>query len=55
VDPELATSTVFGIMLQAATFKVYGRPDQPLARYAPRLVASCWAALNAPPLDAKAA
>jgi AcrR family transcriptional regulator len=54
-DPELATSTVFGIMLQAATFKVYGRLDQPLAHYAPRLAANCWAALNAPPLDAKAA
>ena len=50
-DAELATSTVFGIVLQAATFKVYGRLDQPLAQYAPRLVAACWAALNAPALD----
>jgi AcrR family transcriptional regulator len=47
-DAELATSTVFGIVLQAATFKVYGRLDQPLAHYAPRLAAACWAALNAP-------
>jgi len=47
-DAELATSTVFGIVLQAATFKVYGRLDQPLAHYAPSLAAACWAALNAP-------
>src|SRR3569623_1720516 len=52
-DSELATSTVFGIVLQAATFKVYGRRDQPLAHYAPRLAAACWAALNPPALDAK--
>ena len=47
-DAELATSTVFGIVLQAATFRVYGRLDQPLAHYAPSLGAACWAALNAP-------
>jgi AcrR family transcriptional regulator len=45
-DAELATSTVFGIVLQAATFRVYGRLDQPLSHYAPRLAATCWAALN---------
>jgi AcrR family transcriptional regulator len=47
-DAELATSTVFGIVLQAATFKVYGRLDRPLSHYAPSLAAACWAALNAP-------
>jgi AcrR family transcriptional regulator len=52
-DAELATSIVFGIVLQAATFKVYGRLDQKLAHYAPRLAAACWAALNAPAPDAK--
>ncbi len=46
-DAQLATSTVFGIVLQAATFRVYGRLDQPLAHYAPQLAASAWAALNA--------
>jgi len=46
-DPELATSTVLGIVLQAATFKIYGRLDRPLSHYAPTLAASCWAALNA--------
>src|SRR5262249_17838164 len=45
-DPELATSAVFGIVLQAATFKVYGRLDPPLADYAPALAATCWAALH---------
>ncbi|GAB2178369.1 TetR/AcrR family transcriptional regulator [Dongia sp. agr-C8] len=50
-DPELATSTVFGIVLQAATFKVYGRLGEPLSHYAERLAAACWAALNAPAPD----
>jgi AcrR family transcriptional regulator len=50
-NAELATSTVFGIVLQAATFRIYGRLDQPLAHYAPNLAASCWAALNAPAFD----
>ncbi|HVO04441.1 MAG TPA: TetR/AcrR family transcriptional regulator [Candidatus Cybelea sp.] len=45
-DAELATSTVFGIVLQAATFKVYGRLDKPLADYAQALAAACWAALH---------
>jgi AcrR family transcriptional regulator len=49
-DSELATSTVFGIVLQAATFRIYGRLGQPLSHYAPRLAANCWAALNAPAL-----
>src|SRR6185295_7955813 len=46
-NAELATSTVFGIVLQAATFRIYGRLDQPLSHYAASLAASCWAALNA--------
>jgi AcrR family transcriptional regulator len=50
-NAELATSTVFGIVLQAATFRIYGRLDQPLSHYAPNLAASCWAALNAPAFD----
>jgi len=54
-DAELATSTVLGIVLQAATFKVYGRLDQPLAHYAPSLAAACWAALNAPAAEARPA
>jgi AcrR family transcriptional regulator len=45
-DAELATSTVFGITLQAATFKVYGRLDKSMSHYCPALVAASWAALN---------
>jgi AcrR family transcriptional regulator len=52
-DAELATSTVLGIVLQAATFRVYGRLNQPLSHYAPSLAAACWAALNAPAVDTK--
>ncbi|HVZ02331.1 MAG TPA: TetR family transcriptional regulator [Dongiaceae bacterium] len=54
-DAELATSTVFGIVLQAATFKVYGRLDRPLSHYAPSLAAACWAALNAPAAESEPA
>jgi len=54
-DAELATSTVFGIVLQAATFRVYGRLDQPLSHYAAPLAAACWAALNAPGAGVKPA
>jgi len=50
-DAELATSTVFGIVLLAATFKIYGRLDKPLAHYAPALTAACWSALNPLPLQ----
>ena len=49
-DAELATSTVFGITLQAATFKVYGRLKQPLSHYCPALIEASWAALNSTPL-----
>jgi AcrR family transcriptional regulator len=50
-NAELATSTVFGIVLQAATFRIYGRLDQPLSHYAANLAAGCWAALNASAFD----
>lgn len=45
-DAELATSTVFGITLQAATFKVYGRLDKSMSHYCPALIEASWAALN---------
>jgi len=54
-DAELATSTVLGIVLQAATFKVYGRLGQPLSHYATQLSAACWAALNASAPDVQPA
>ena len=49
-DPDLATAMVMGIILQTATFKVYGRIQQPLSELAPRLAAAAWKTLSA---DAK--
>ena len=43
----------FPVMLQAATFKVYGRLSQPLSYYATHLTAAGWAALNATASEAK--
>jgi AcrR family transcriptional regulator len=45
-DPELATAMVFGIVLQPATFKVYGRLTQPMTELAGSLAAACWRALD---------
>jgi len=36
------TAMVMGIILQTATFKVYGRIQQPLGDLAPTLAAACW-------------
>lgn len=45
-DPDIANTIMFGIVLQAATFKIYGRLDQPLAAYREELSAAIWAALS---------
>ena len=43
-DPEFLTAMVIGIVLQAATFKIYGRLAKPLSGLADDLVAAClWA------------
>lgn len=47
-DPDLATAMVMGIILQTATFKVYGRIQQPLTALAPTLAAACWKTLSVP-------
>ena len=47
-DPDLATAMVMGIILQTATFKVYGRIRQPLGELAPTLAAACWKTLSVP-------
>ncbi len=39
---------VMGIILQTATFKVYGRIQQPLGDLAPTLAAACWKTLSVP-------
>lgn len=46
-DPELATAAVLGIVLQAATFALYGRLPRPLEPHAPALARAAWAALTA--------
>jgi AcrR family transcriptional regulator len=45
-DPELATAMVFGIVLQPATFRVYGRLTQPMTDLAGSLAEACWRALD---------
>ena len=50
-DPDLATAMVMGIILQTATFKVYGRIQQPLRELAPILAAACWKTLCAEAKD----
>jgi AcrR family transcriptional regulator len=45
-DPDLATAMVMGIILQTATFRVYGRITRPLGQLVPVLSAACWKALR---------
>ena len=45
-DPELATAMVFGLVLQPAVFKVYGRIDRSMTELAPELTEACWRALR---------
>jgi AcrR family transcriptional regulator len=47
-DPDLATAMVMGIILQTATFKVYGRIGPALGDLAPMLGAACWKTLGVP-------
>jgi AcrR family transcriptional regulator len=45
-DADLATAMVMGIILQTATFKVYGRVRQPLGALGPTLAEACWKTLG---------
>ena len=47
-NPDLATAMVMGIILQTATFKVYGRIQQSLGELAGTLAAACWKILGVP-------
>ena len=47
-NPDLATAMVMGIILQTATFKVYGRIRQPLGELGVTLAAACWKTLGVP-------
>ena len=53
-DPELATAMVFGIVVQPATFKVYGRLATPMTELAGRLAEACWRALDPTLVNGKA-
>ena len=50
-DPEVATAMVLGIVLQPATFKVYGRIDRPMTALADHLAEACWMALKPATVD----
>ena len=45
-DSDLATAMVMGIILQTATFKVYGRIHQPLGALGSTLAEACWKTLG---------
>jgi len=45
-DPDLAAAMVMGIILQTATFRVYGRIRRPLGAVAPTLARACWKVLR---------
>jgi AcrR family transcriptional regulator len=47
-DADLATAMVMGIILQTATFKVYGRIQQPLGAVGAVLAEACWKTLCVP-------
>jgi AcrR family transcriptional regulator len=46
-DADFATALVMGIILQAATFKTYGRLPGPMLPLAQQLTSACWQALQA--------
>ena len=47
-NPDLATAMVMGIILQTATFKVYGRIQESLGALAGTLAQACWKTLGVP-------
>jgi AcrR family transcriptional regulator len=47
-DPDLLTAMVVGVVLQTATFKIYGRVTPKLSALAPELSGACWSILDRP-------
>ena len=47
-DPQLATSLFLGVVLQPATFRVYGRIREPLSNLAEALTAAVWRVIGLP-------
>ena len=47
LDPSLAAALVIGPVVQAATFRAYGRLRKPLTEVAEDIVGAVWAAVSA--------
>jgi|UniRef100_A0A7C3WK68 AcrR family transcriptional regulator len=45
-DPEVLAAMVLGIVLQVATFKIYGRVTRPLSELSETLIAACYQVLD---------
>jgi AcrR family transcriptional regulator len=45
-DPDVMAAMVLGVVLQVATFKIYGRVTQPLSELAETLLRACCQVLN---------
>ena len=48
-DAAVANALVFGLVLQPALFKVYGKIDQPMTALSDRLTEACWRTLSGLP------
>ena len=48
-DPDVANALVFGLVLQPALFKVYGKIGQPMTALSERLTEACWRTLSGLP------
>jgi hypothetical protein len=47
-DPDVLAAMVLGVVLQVATFKLYGRVTRPLKELSDALVQACWQVLGVP-------
>jgi AcrR family transcriptional regulator len=47
-DPDVLAAMVLGVVLQVATFKLYGRVTRPLKELSEALVQACWQVLGVP-------
>lgn len=45
-DPEILAAMVLGVVLQVATFKLYGRVTQPLSELSETLISACYQVLD---------
>ncbi len=47
-DPEILAGMILGVVLQVATFKIYGRVAQPLSELSETLIGACYQVLHIP-------